>query len=61
MATAPPTAAGSENETALQVHGGCGYVEEYPVARAYREVAALAIGARISEVIGAVIAREEAL
>jgi len=61
MATAAPTAAGPQNETALQVHGGCGHVEEHPLARAYREVAALAIGARIPEVIGAVIAREEAL
>ncbi|MFQ5612246.1 MAG: acyl-CoA dehydrogenase family protein [Anaerolineae bacterium] len=45
-------------ETALQLHGGYGYMEEYPVARFYRDVAAFGIGAGTSEIMREIIAKE---
>ncbi|MDL1898988.1 acyl-CoA dehydrogenase [Anaerolineae bacterium CFX7] len=45
-------------ETALQLHGGYGYMEEYPIARFYRDVAAFGIGAGTSEVMREIIAKE---
>ncbi len=46
---------------AVQIHGGYGYIEEYPVARMYREVGAFTIGAGTSEVMREIIAKEEKL
>lgn len=46
---------------AVQIHGGYGYLEEYPVARMYRDVGAFTIGAGTSEVMREIIAREERL
>lgn len=46
---------------AVQIHGGYGYLEEYPVARMYREVGAFTIGAGSSEVMREIVAREERL
>lgn len=45
-------------ETALQLHGGYGYMEEYPVCRFYRDVAAFGIGAGTSEIMREIIAKE---
>lgn len=45
-------------ETVLQLHGGYGYMEEYPVARFYRDVAAFGIGAGTSEIMREIIAKE---
>jgi citronellyl-CoA dehydrogenase len=45
-------------ETVLQLHGGYGYIEEYPVCRFYRDVAAFGIGAGTSEVMREIIAKE---
>ncbi|CAG0941415.1 citronellyl-CoA dehydrogenase [Anaerolineae bacterium] len=45
-------------ETVLQLHGGYGYMEEYPVCRFYRDVAAFGIGAGTSEVMREIIAKE---
>ena len=42
----------------LQLHGGYGYMEEYPVCRFYRDVAAFGIGAGTSEVMREIIAKE---
>lgn len=41
----------------LQLHGGAGYVEEFPMARFYRDVRALPIVAGTSEIMREIIAR----
>ena len=43
---------------AVQVHGGYGYMEEFPVARFYRDAKVLEIGEGTSEVQRIIIARE---
>jgi short-chain 2-methylacyl-CoA dehydrogenase len=43
---------------AVQIHGGYGYIEEFPVARFYRDAKVLEIGEGTSEVQKIVIARE---
>jgi short/branched chain acyl-CoA dehydrogenase len=45
-------------EEAVQVHGGYGYIEEYPVCRFYRDAKILTIGEGTDEVQQMVIARE---
>jgi alkylation response protein AidB-like acyl-CoA dehydrogenase len=45
-------------EEAVQIHGGYGYIEEYPVARFYRDAKVLTIGEGTDEVMQMVIARE---
>ena len=42
---------------AVQVHGGYGYIEEFPVARFYRDAKVLEIGEGTSEVMRILIAR----
>src|SRR5881398_1254321 len=44
-------------EEAVQVHGGYGYIEEYPVCRFYRDAKILTIGEGTDEVQQMVIAR----
>ena len=44
-------------EEAVQVHGGYGYIEEYPVCRFYRDAKVLTIGEGTDEVLQMVIAR----
>ena len=41
----------------LQVHGGYGFIEEYPIARLYRDQKILEIGEGTNEVQRRVIAR----
>jgi butyryl-CoA dehydrogenase len=43
---------------AVQVHGGYGYMEEFPVCRYYRDAKVLEIGEGTSEVMRIIIARE---
>jgi alkylation response protein AidB-like acyl-CoA dehydrogenase len=43
---------------AVQVHGGYGYIEEFPVCRHYRDAKILEIGEGTSEVMRLIIARE---
>ena len=43
---------------AVQVHGGYGYIEEFPVARFYRDAKVLEIGEGTSEIQRIIIARE---
>jgi short-chain 2-methylacyl-CoA dehydrogenase len=43
---------------AIQVHGGYGYTEEFPVARAFRDAKVLEIGEGTSEILRLVIARD---
>jgi len=45
-------------EEAVQIHGGYGYIEEYPVCRFYRDAKILTIGAGTDEVQQMVIARQ---
>jgi citronellyl-CoA dehydrogenase len=45
----------------LQLHGGYGYMEEYPVCRIYRDVAAFTIGGGTNEVMREIIARQSGL
>ena len=47
--------------TATQVFGGYGFMEEYPVARYYRDAKVLEIGEGTSEVQRLVIARSYGL
>jgi butyryl-CoA dehydrogenase len=42
---------------ALQIHGGYGYMEEFPIARFYRDQKVLEIGEGTNEVQRLVIAR----
>ena len=44
-------------DTCLQFHGGMGYVEEYPIARYFRDVRLLSIGGGADEVMLEVIAK----
>jgi len=44
-------------EEAVQIHGGYGYIEEYPVCRFYRDAKVLTIGEGTDEVQEIVIAR----
>jgi alkylation response protein AidB-like acyl-CoA dehydrogenase len=44
-------------EEAVQIHGGYGYIEEYPVCRFYRDATILTIGEGTDEVQQMVIAR----
>src|SRR5204862_2551650 len=43
---------------AVQVHGGYGYMEEFPVARYYRDAKVLEIGEGTSEIMRWIIARD---
>ena len=45
-------------EEAVQIHGGYGYMEEYPVCRMYRDAKILTIGEGTDEVQQMVIARQ---
>ena len=45
-------------EDAVQIHGGYGYIEEYPVCRFYRDAKVLTIGEGTDEVQQLVIARQ---
>lgn len=45
-------------EEAVQIHGGYGYIEEYPVCRFYRDAKVLTIGEGTDEIQQMVIARE---
>jgi short/branched chain acyl-CoA dehydrogenase len=45
-------------EEAVQIHGGYGYIEEYPVCRFYRDAKILTIGEGTDEVQQMVIARQ---
>jgi short/branched chain acyl-CoA dehydrogenase len=45
------------SEEAVQIHGGYGYIEEYPVCRYYRDAKILTIGEGTDEVQQMVIAR----
>jgi short/branched chain acyl-CoA dehydrogenase len=44
-------------DQAVQIHGGYGYIEEYPVCRFYRDAKILTIGEGTDEVQQMVIAR----
>ena len=54
-------AAGTSARDAVQVHGGYGYMEEFPVARFYRDAKVLEIGEGTSEVMRILIARSVGL
>lgn len=41
----------------LQLHGGYGYMEEYPIARRYRDITVLPIYAGTNEIMKAIIAK----
>ena len=43
---------------AVQVHGAYGYIEEFPVARFYRDSKVLEIGEGTSEIMRWIIARD---
>ena len=45
-------------EEAVQIHGGYGYIEEYPVCRFYRDAKILTIGEGTDEVQQMLIARQ---
>jgi alkylation response protein AidB-like acyl-CoA dehydrogenase len=45
-------------DEAVQIHGGYGYIEEYPVCRFYRDAKILTIGEGTDEVQELVIARQ---
>jgi short/branched chain acyl-CoA dehydrogenase len=51
-------AAVTQAREAVQVHGGYGFIEEFPVARFYRDAKVLEIGEGTSEVQRVLIARD---
>lgn len=46
-------------DTCLQFHGGMGYVEEYPIARYYRDARLVSIGGGADEIMLGIIAKYE--
>jgi citronellyl-CoA dehydrogenase len=48
-------------DTCLQFHGGMGYVEEYPLARYFRDARLLSIGAGADEIMLGIIAKYEGI
>ena len=46
---------------AVQIHGGYGYIEEFPVARFYRDAKILEIGEGTSEIMRSVLSRDSGL
>ena len=46
-------------DTCLQVHGGMGYVEEYPLARYFRDARLMSIGGGADEIMLGIIAKYE--
>ncbi len=46
---------------AIQIHGGYGYTEEFPVSRLYRDAKVLEIGEGTSEILRLVLARDMGL
>jgi citronellyl-CoA dehydrogenase len=48
-------------DTCLQFHGGMGYVEEYPIARYFRDARLLSIGAGADEIMLGIIAKYEGI
>lgn len=48
-------------DTCVQFHGGMGYVEEYPIARYYRDARLLSIGGGADEIMLGIIARYEGI
>jgi len=48
-------------DTCLQFHGGMGYVEEYPIARYFRDSRLLSIGAGADEIMLGIIAKYEGI
>ncbi|RYG83541.1 acyl-CoA dehydrogenase, partial [bacterium] len=44
-------------DQAMQIHGGAGYIEEYPIARAYRDQRLFRIGAGTTETMRYYIAK----
>ncbi len=47
------------SDTCLQFHGGMGYVEEYPMARYFRDARLLSIGGGADEIMLGIIAKYE--
>jgi alkylation response protein AidB-like acyl-CoA dehydrogenase len=45
-------------DEALQIHGGAGYMMEYPVQRAWRDARLLRIGAGTDEIMREIIAKQ---
>ncbi|MDA0246066.1 MAG: acyl-CoA dehydrogenase family protein [Chloroflexi bacterium] len=48
-------------DTCLQFHGGMGYVEEYPIARYFRDARLLSIGGGADEIMMGIIAKYEGI
>jgi citronellyl-CoA dehydrogenase len=48
-------------DSCLQFYGGMGYMEETPIARAYRDARLLSIGGGADEVMLGIIARQEGM
>ena len=48
-------------DTCMQFHGGMGYMEEYPLARYYRDARLMSIGAGADEIMMGIIAKFEGI
>ncbi|HEX8727846.1 MAG TPA: acyl-CoA dehydrogenase family protein, partial [Ktedonobacterales bacterium] len=49
------------SDSCLQFYGGMGYMEETPIARAYRDARLLSIGGGADEIMLGIIARQEGM
>lgn len=48
-------------DTCVQFHGGMGYMEEYPMARYFRDSRLISIGAGADEIMLGIIAKLEGI
>ena len=57
--TSPDEEAFTIINEALQIHGGCGYMEDYGIARSFRDIRLMTVGAGTTEIMYEIISKIE--